>query len=366
MSELILLKTYYHKHDAEIAIGLLKNAGIEAILQSDDAGGFRQHLTLGMGNNRVLIQEKDSEKALEIIKSLDETFSEEELKEIEEIAVNEKFEADSDSTKKSKRDYVIFIPIAFVVFFIVSYVLQQIPTNKYYSSNFYCRPVNSGAKTYNVSQEYYNDKNVRWIGHYKGDKAEGISKEFYSNGQLRWESMYVNNHLQGLFKSYYENGQVMAEGTFVNNKLEGQQNEYYKTGEIMAISHFKNDELHGNLKTFYKSGKLMEVLELKEGRRFNSDGTPYEGIEKTFYENGNLWKEWNYKDGRLDGVYKAYYEDGTLESELKYKKGKLYGEGKYYYENGQVHLVSNYDKDIALSAKEYDREGNLIFQGVYR
>ncbi|VAW16045.1 hypothetical protein MNBD_BACTEROID05-1103 [hydrothermal vent metagenome] len=48
MEELVVLKSYFHKHDAQMALGLLKDSGIEAILQSDDVGGFRPHLTLSI------------------------------------------------------------------------------------------------------------------------------------------------------------------------------------------------------------------------------------------------------------------------------------------------------------------------------
>jgi len=126
MDELVLLKSYYHKHDAEIAIGLLKDAGINTILQSDDLGGLRPHLTLGMGNNRVMIQKKDAEKALDVIKTLQEDLSEEELKQIEEMAVKEKESPLPKKNKKFNKDYSIIIPIVIAIVFLILYLFKEI------------------------------------------------------------------------------------------------------------------------------------------------------------------------------------------------------------------------------------------------
>ena len=94
MADFILLKTYFHKHDAEMVVGLLKDAGIQAMLQSDDAGGFRPHLNLGMGNNRVIIKKVDEEKALEVINNVQVEISEEEIKRIEDVAIQSKASGD--------------------------------------------------------------------------------------------------------------------------------------------------------------------------------------------------------------------------------------------------------------------------------
>ena len=79
MEKLVLLHSFYHKHQAQTAIGLLEEAGIQAMLQADDAGGFYPHLTLAAGNNRVLVHPDDAERAVEVIRPLLEDFSESEM-----------------------------------------------------------------------------------------------------------------------------------------------------------------------------------------------------------------------------------------------------------------------------------------------
>lgn len=71
-----VIKVYFHKHDAQMAQGLLQEKGIESIVSADDAGGFRHHLTLSMGNVRLLVRESDAERALEALKVLEESVDE--------------------------------------------------------------------------------------------------------------------------------------------------------------------------------------------------------------------------------------------------------------------------------------------------
>ena len=52
-----------------------------------------------------------------------------------------------------------------------------------------------------------------------------------------------------------------------------------------------------------------------------------EGSWKTFYENGELKNEGNYKDGKAEGLGKTYDENGKLKAEVNFKDGKV--EGKY-------------------------------------
>ena len=69
--ELIPIKAFYHKHDAEMAKGLLEDKDIMCLLKGDDVGGYRPHVTLGMGNYQILVKEEDVEIAKEILGRLD-------------------------------------------------------------------------------------------------------------------------------------------------------------------------------------------------------------------------------------------------------------------------------------------------------
>ena len=43
-----------------------------------------------------------------------------------------------------------------------------------------------------------------------------------------------------------------------------------------------------------------------------------QGIYKSYYENGQLWKEENYIDDKRNGIYKLYWSNGQLVYEENY------------------------------------------------
>ena len=65
------------RHDAGIAQGLLEENNILSTIKSDDCGGMRPHLSMGMGQVQLFVHEFDRERAYEILKILDEPFKEE-------------------------------------------------------------------------------------------------------------------------------------------------------------------------------------------------------------------------------------------------------------------------------------------------
>ena len=63
--------TYLNEANANIAAGFLKAKGISADVVADDGGGMRPSLIFFTGGYRVVVNEKDAERATEIIKSVD-------------------------------------------------------------------------------------------------------------------------------------------------------------------------------------------------------------------------------------------------------------------------------------------------------
>jgi hypothetical protein len=71
MSDLIKIRTFLKKYEAELAKGLLAEQEIKSIISADDCGGYRPHLPLGMGGIQLLVKKEDAEKAKEILKTLE-------------------------------------------------------------------------------------------------------------------------------------------------------------------------------------------------------------------------------------------------------------------------------------------------------
>ncbi len=53
--------------EAELARSALESAGIETLLQADNAGGMRPHLAFGTGGYRILVRGEDVEAARAVL-----------------------------------------------------------------------------------------------------------------------------------------------------------------------------------------------------------------------------------------------------------------------------------------------------------
>ncbi len=67
MADLICIKNFNNRIEAELAKSFLENRDIEATVSADDCGGWYPHLLFGTGGARLLVKEEEAQKALEIL-----------------------------------------------------------------------------------------------------------------------------------------------------------------------------------------------------------------------------------------------------------------------------------------------------------
>ncbi|MBW1769015.1 MAG: hypothetical protein JRJ65_18460, partial [Deltaproteobacteria bacterium] len=88
--------------------------------------------------------------------------------------------------------------------------------------------------------------------------------------------------------------------------------------------------------------------------------------EISYYKNGNVEAEIDYKDGAVNGWARLYYESGKLHVEATYKNNKTHGVRNAYHENGQRFCRAEYDNGKILSRKNWDEQGNEIYIDMER
>ncbi len=64
-----------------------------------------------------------------------------------------------------------------------------------------------------------------------------------------------------------------------------------------------------------------------------------------------------FKNGKLNGVQKEYYESGEIKSERTYKDGKRNGVLKKYYKSGNLKEEVTLANGKAISGYLYDEDG---------
>ena len=146
---------------------------------------------------------------------------------------------------------------------------------------------------------------------------------------------------------------------------------YSDDGKLFNNLIYTNDSTYtqgnfekGEWKNYYKNGKIKAkgtyVKPMKRdffGRRFvNKTG------EWLFYtEDGKLAELLNFKDNKENGEYITYHTKGTISGKGHYNNGKLNGLAKKFFENQQLHRAIEYKDGMVFNVKEfYDVNGKEI------
>jgi antitoxin component YwqK of YwqJK toxin-antitoxin module len=103
----------------------------------------------------------------------------------------------------------------------------------------------------------------------------------------------------------------------------------YSKGKIITVDNFDK-----NLNTVCAPG--IHYFKSRETAHFYELGSPNNEMYKVWYDNGQLYVECTYKDGKLDGLYKEWLENGQPWVDCTYKDGKRVGLYKKWDENGQL------------------------------
>ena len=106
----------------------------------------------------------------------------------------------------------------------------------------------------------------------------------------------------GLWREYDENNQLAAEGFYENGKANGLMKWYFE-GVLVAKGNMKNDKRDGIWKICDVHNK-SNCIEAK----FKDDKKV--GIWKILHENGKLWKEQNWEEGKVISE-KCWDENGN-------------------------------------------------------
>ena len=139
-------------------------------------------------------------------------------------------------------------------------------------------------------------------------RKEYKSSEYYKKG----------GKLHGLWKKYTLSGFVWDETNYKDGQPEFTK-QYSKTQNGRIINHeikYGKDGRWILQRHFYKGGQLEMEINLNGQNN-------HHGLFRTWYENGQLKEEGNFKDNKTDGLWKEYTENGQLKKEINYKDGKL-------------------------------------------
>jgi hypothetical protein len=65
--KLVVVQSYGSRPEADLAKGVLEDAGIQAMVQADTAGGMREHLAWSGAGFKILVREEDATVARDVL-----------------------------------------------------------------------------------------------------------------------------------------------------------------------------------------------------------------------------------------------------------------------------------------------------------
>lgn len=165
---------------------------------------------------------------------------------------------------------------------------------------------------------------------YGGDELDSSSDTFCDQSpkaQVRNGLYYLPNQQEPFTGEnlcvYESNGQYHSKGNILNGLKDGKWTYWYENGQI-----FKE----GNYKVDIDELKLDAITDQAWDYPYDNR----DGKWTWWYTNGWIKQEWNFKDGKREGKSTYWNENGQKKSEFNYKDGEKDGKTTWWKRNGQI------------------------------
>lgn len=217
------------------------------------------------------------------------------------------------------------------------------------------------------------------IYHIGNGKKNGAYKEIYKKKKIT-EGNYLNDQRVGEWKFNDYSNRLNYKGNYVDGKFDGLWL-YEYDGKVASELYFTKGEID-SVNGYHENGQIAYRL------RYNTDNA---GVVQSFYPNGQLKESFSVKGEMLDGTYSYYFNNGQLHREIEYKdgekhsisevfdtQGNLIAGGDLYEGTGRIILyyffdktdgselkisaVQNYEKGTMVGEKEYRKDGQLMLK----
>ena len=224
-----------------------------------------------------------------------------------------------------------------------------------YLKGWYYRKENYGYTIVNIQNlnlKSFNEKNILGI------------KEFYQNGNIKIDGNKTSPQSDTLIiKSYNPDTKIVNEETYVKGDRHFSKQWYYnqETFGYTLFDERKLEPKYEYFKEFYLNNKTKV-----DGVKTISKGTTH-GRVISYYPNGQITCECNYKNDKRDSIQVYHNERGYIENISNYRDNKQDGKTTYYFDNGKIwsEIIYKYGKPWEVLTN-YDVNGKLREKGTLK
>lgn len=143
----------------------------------------------------------------------------------------------------------------------------------------------------------YNNKISLWT--LNDQPFSGNAVSYYQDSILKEKISILDGKKENQTKHWFPNGYLKQVSNYHTGKLHGEKKVWSSDINRVLISHlnYKLGKAHGEQKQWYDTGELHKKLNLYQGHE--------KGIQQAFRKNGNVYANYEVKEGRIFGLKKA-------------------------------------------------------------
>jgi len=229
-----------------------------------------------------------------------------------------------------------------------------------------------------LAYDFYGNKALE--GNYVNGEQNGKWIWYHENGKIESTRNYLNGNLNGECIDYYEDGAIEANLFYDYGKSTGTWITYHENGKKARSTEYTNDLMHGRRIFYDNSGKLQLIRFYNHGAIIgysyldeDSKELPMIPIKnetakiKSYFDNGKVARDLEYKNGDLVNTYKEYYYSGQIENTMQFVANEYDGNDVEYYQNGNIRSEHQYQMGVLQGlTKNYHENGKLKEEIIYR
>jgi antitoxin component YwqK of YwqJK toxin-antitoxin module len=168
-------------------------------------------------------------------------------------------------------------------------------------------------------RRYHDTGELKAVMNYKEESERIKTRFFYTDGELAAEGYYVQNQKDSLWNYYsFYSATVTASEMYVKGQKHGLEKKYYNNGNLSEEVEWNNNVKHGKWNQYYENGTRKLVSFYSYGK--------VSGPYLVYGEAGDPYIKGQFVDNEQDGTWYFYDPDGNIKSELVYKKGVVENE----------------------------------------
>ena len=196
-----------------------------------------------------------------------------------------------------------------------------------------------------------------YSGHFKDDKPTGEMTRYFPAGGVRVIMNYCDDGAKVRARFFWQNGELAARGNYVNMQRDSVW--LYYSNATKTVSNrveYTAGKHHGREQSFFPDGSIAEEINWKVGLK--------DGAWTQYFRSGQIKSSGAYINDQLEGVFSTFYPDGAQEISGAYRHGAPDGEWKRFDEKKKLVSTIRYSDGKIANFDELEDAQREFFKKV--